>query len=738
MYIDKNIEDIIEKNSMDFSQYVIKNRALPDLYSGMKPIHLKILWSMFENKTFNFTKSANVSGKVMVYSPHGDCYETIVNMVQKDRHIYNLIEGQGNWGSACSTEMQYGASRYTECKMSQLGIDCMQGISKNMVEMIDNYDSSHKMPKYLPTRFPLILCMASSGIAVGMANNSPSFNLEEVCNATISHLKGKGIPILYPDFATSGYILNDIDEIQKVNLLGKGSLTLRAKYKIDSNIITITEIPYGSKVNIESIINKIIEKCKSGELKEITNVLNQTGIDGLNIEITCKKGTNMNKLINKLFALTPLESKFSANMNILLEGRPLVLGVRDTIKEWCKFRQKCVVNGLQFSINKLESELHLLHGLKKVLLDIDKTIDIIRHSNDVEKDLMNYFSIDEVQTDNIINMKLKNINKEYIIKQIKDIENMEKELSELKSTIKDSEKINNLIIQDLQDIIKKFKQPRRTQIIEMEEIQDITTEDLIEDNTVTLVLTDQGYIKKNLKYSDSQKLKDDDKIIQMFQTTNKTDIMLFTNKGNVLLRKTYELDECLPSAYGTFIPNWLGEHLQEDEKIIYITAIKDYKGKVISIFQNGLIGCTDLKSYKCKQNRQVPMDAYNTDSPLVDIKVITDDIDIFMLSSEGKALIVNTKESKIKPIKSRDTKGVVGIRLKGDNKVIGCIMDCHEDNFTIHTEKGKEIDYMLDDIATNTEKSWKEYLKGKRGNQGNFIYNTRQKKDKIVDMKIRN
>ncbi|GAA0083338.1 DNA gyrase subunit A [Clostridium sp. CTA-6] len=736
MIVNKDISTIIEDNSMDFAQYVIKNRALPDLYSGMKPIHMKILWSMYENKTFNFTKSANVSGKVMVYSPHGDCYETIVNMVQNDRHIYNLIEGQGNWGSFCSSDMQFAASRYTECKLSKLGKDCMQGINKNMVEMINNYDGTQKMPKFIPTRFPLILCMASNGMAVGMANNSPSFNLQEVCDATISYLKNKPIPILYPDFATGGYVLKNDTKIQKINKTGCGDITLRAKYEIKDNTILITEIPYDTKVTVESIIDKIINLCKEGKLKEINNVLNLTGINGLCIEIDCKKNTNMKKLINKLFLLTQLENKFNANMNVLVDKTPKVIGVQDTIKEWCKFRHQCVINGINYETETLIKELHILKGLKSILLDIDKAINIIRFSEDANKELQKEFNIDTIQSDYILNIKLININKNYIIKQLKDISQKEDKLHHLQNILNNNDEINNVIIKDLEDVKKQFAQPRRTRIIE-DSLINITTEDLIEDNTVTLVFTKDGYLKKNLKYSESQKLKDNDDIIQMFQTTNKTDILLFTNRGNVLLRKTYDLEECQPSAYGTFIPNWLGAHLQEDEKIIHIATTKDYKGQVLTVFQNGNIGSTDLKKYKCKTNRQVPMDAYNTESKLIDIKVVTEDIDIFLLTQEGKALIINTAKSKIRPTKSRDTKGVVGIKIKDDNKVIGAIIDCKEDNFTIYTEKGKEIDYMLDDVANNTEKSWKDYLTMKRGNQGNFIYNTRQKKDKIVNMEIR-
>lgn len=737
MYIDRKIEDIVENNSMNYAQYVIKNRALPDLYSGMKPIHLKILWSMFENKTFNFTKSANVSGKVMVYSPHGDCYETIVNMVQKDRHIYNLIEGQGNWGSSCSTEIQFAASRYTECKMSSLGIDCMQGISKNMVEMIDNYDSSSKMPKYLPTRFPLILCMASNGIAVGMANNSPSFNLEDVCNATILYLQGKEIPMLIADFATGGYVIANEKETENINLYGTGTIKLRAKYKIEDNVILINEIPYGTKISVESIIDRIIEKHKSGELKEITNVLNQTGVNGLCIEITCKKGTNMEMLMEKLYKLTPLESNFSVNMNVLLEGSPMVLGVHDTIKEWVKFRQRCISNGLQSDIDKLERELHILNGLKKVLLDIDKTVSIIRYSDNIESELMDYFKIDEIQADNIINIKLKNINKGYIIKQISDIDAMKIKLKQLKETINNPNAINNIIIEDLQDIIKKFKQPRRTQLIHPTEIIDITKEDLIEEYNCKILYTSQGYIKKFLKSSDKQYLKENDEIIEEIQSTNKSTLYLITNNANRYKLPCYELEEKKPSQLGEYISNIIS--LEDDEEVIKIVSVDENKSKgyILAVYQNGKISKVDIKSFI--SNNKKLQNCYSTESKLVTLDYIEKDCDVFLVSDEGKSLIINTK--KISKKNGRRAQGNIAMNLDGDNKIIASIINPATSlKFTLITEKGKEKEYYLDNIAPTgkptEERSLYQYISGNVRNSGTFILNMRNSNDKVKQLAI--
>ncbi|BDR74227.1 DNA gyrase subunit A (plasmid) [Clostridium tetani] len=734
MYIDKEIEDIIESNMMGYSQYVIKNRALPDLYSGMKPIHLKILWSMYENKTFNFTKSANVSGKVMVYSPHGDCYETIVNMVQKDRHKYNLIEGQGNWGSHCSTDMQYAASRYTECKLSPLGIDCMEGIFKNMVEMIDNYDNSHKMPKYLPTKFPLILCMASSGIAVGMANDSPSFNLEDVCNATISYLQGEQIPLLIPDFATGGYLVYDEKEIKSVNSEGKGRIKLRAKYKIEGNTIIINEIPYG--ITVESIIDKIINEHKKGKLKEITNVLNQTGIKGLSIEITCKKGTDLDKLMAKLYTITPLESYFNVNMNILLKGSPIVLGVHDTIKEWIKFRMICISNGIKFDISKMEKELHLLRGLKKILLDIDKAISIIRHSKDIEKELMEHFNIDNEQANYIINMKLRNINKNYIIKQISDIEGMESKLKSLKDIINDSSEINKIIIKDLKEVMKKFSKPRMSQIIHESKIPEVQEEDFIEDYNCKILYTKQNYIKKLLRTSDDQKLRDGDEIIEEIQSTNKSTLLLFTNKANRYKISCHELGTHKPSILGEYIPNIID--LEQDEEVIKIISLEDEtkaNGYIISVYENGRIAKIDIQSY-ISANKKL-QNCYSIKSKLIDIFYTEKDVDIFLLSKEGKGLILNTSCFNSK--KSKDSQGDIAINLQSkinDNKLIDYIVNPNKETiFTINTEKNN-IECCLGDIVNTGNKeetrAWYDYLVGKNRNKGNYIYNCKIKKDFIL------
>lgn len=700
MDIDRNIEDIIQTNMMDFSQYVIKHRALPDLYSGMKPIHSKILWSMYENKTFNFTKSANVSGKVTVYSPHGDCYETIVNMVQKDRHKYNLILGRGNWGSNCSTELMFGASRYTECALSDLGIDCLKGIDSHMVEMIDNYDNSKTMPKYIPTRFPLILCMASNGIAVGMANNSPSFNLEDVCLATINYLQDKEMPILYPDFATGAYLIDNSEQIKNINHKGLGVIKLRAKYEVVENTIRITEIPYGTKINVEVIIDRIIEKCKSGELKEITDVLNHTGIDGLCIEITFKKNIDINLLMNKLFKLTALESNFNANMNVLVNGSPKILGVHDTIKNWVVFRQECIKNGLSYKIENLKKELHLLYSLKKVLLDIDKAIEIIRYSDDIESKIMQYFDIDKIQSEYIVNIKLRNINKDYIIKQINDIEKIELELKKHEETILSEKAIKKIIIEDLKDVIKKFKQPRRTQIIQESTISQISESDLIEDHSTFIILTKENYIKKLLKRTSDVKLKESDEIIYQSSSSNKSTLLLFSNKGTCYKIYQHELAECKPSSLGEYLPNLL--NLSPDERIISMVSTRKYTGYLINSYQNGKISKINMSSFRTKTMRSKLENALSLESPLINMLLIEKDIDMLCKSSLDKVLIINTSDINSKA--SKNTNGNQVLKSKKESYMNMCL--------PLETITG------IEDV---------EYYKGKPNAIGTFL----KKTDKI-------
>jgi len=655
MYINKGICEVIEDNQMGFSQYIIKNRALPDVYSGMKPIHEKIIWSMFFNKTFDFTKSLSVAGDAMKYTPHGSPYETMVYMAQEDRHIYNLLIGHGNFGSATSTKIQYGADRYTEVKLSQLAIDCLEGIKHNMVDMINNYDNSRKLPKHIPTKYPLILTMASNGMAEGMANNSPSFNLEEVCNATILAIQNKEIPMLIPDFATNGFLINDKHIIEQINKKGTGAVVLRSKWYSDGNDIIITEIPYGVKVSVESIMNKIIELYKQGKLKEINDVKDLTDKDGLRIKILCKKNTNHEKLMNNLFKVTQLEANFSCNMNVLVEKEPTVLGVHDTIKEWIKFRRICIFRGLTYDINTKELEYDKLLALKSILLDIDKSIDIIRHSNEPQNELMQYFKINDIQADFILSKSLRQINEKDILKQLKDIEDKKNELDALKETIKSQDKMDAIIIKDLEDTIKKFKQPRRTQIIDRNDIKDVSNDILIEDFTTTLVFTQEQYFKKTRKYSLQQNIKEGDEVKTIVQCSNKDKAIFISNLGNAYFLNLWEINEKTPSAMGDFLPKLLP--LEKDEYIIGMLTTNQYKGEAVYVFENSKIAKIPLSSFETKTNRTKLSNSITQDNgKVLLITQITDDIEIELTDCFNNTKVINTKD-----INSKASKNTVGV-----------------------------------------------------------------------------
>lgn len=657
------IDDLLNDNVMLFSQYIIKNRALPDLYSGMKPIHSKILWSMYENKTFEYVKSATVSGRVFQYSPHGDCYDTIVNMVQKDRHLHPLIDGDGSWGKFCSTEMVASASRYTECKLSNLAIDCLEGIKDNMVEMIPNYDNSCVMPKYTPTKFPLILCMASYGMAVGLANNSPSFNLIDVCNNTIKYLKGEEMNNIIPDFACGGKIIYNKDEIKKINNEGIGKVVLRAKYHFEDNSIIITEIPYGNKIYVETIVDKIIELCKKGKIKEITDILDQSGKDGLSIEISCKKNTDKEKLMQKLYTLTPLQSNFVANMNVLVEASPMVLGVKDTIIKWSNFRQQCMINKIKNDIDIKSKKLHKSLGLKSVLLDIDKAIEIIKKSETdklIISNLMTTFDIDEIQANYISDIKLRNINHNYILKQIQDIDNLQSEVEYLKSIVNNMDEINKLIISELEQVKSKYGKLRQTEIIYEDTLQEISSDELIENFLVTMVYSRENYTKKTKKYSEQQTVKDGDEVLTITQCSNKDKAMYITDKGNLYFLNIWEMNDKLPSKLGDYLPSILP--LDNDETVIGMITTNDYKGHVIIAYSDGHIVKIPMESYKTKTNRTKLSNCLSNCGKPILITQIEEDCDLKLTNSFGKTVTINTKDINEK--KSRNSNGITVMSSK--------------------------------------------------------------------------
>lgn len=662
----KNIQYVIKDNMLNYSNYTIKNRALPDLRDGHKPVTRRILYAMHTKKCVSYTKSATTTGYVFPYHPHGDTYPTVVNMVQKDNNLTPYIEGKGNFAQHTSREMQPAAPRYTEVKLSEMSKDILKDLNKGTVDFIDNYDGTLKMPEVLPVKYPSILHYAQEGIAVGMASKIPSFNLKELNDATIRYIKEGKTTTLIPDFATGGYVVNQPQVFDKINNEGSGSIKLRAKATIDKNVISITEIPYST--TREAIIDKVIELIKAGKLKEIADIKDLTGLHGMEIEITCKRNTDMELMLERLYLLTPMESSYSCNMNVIHEGLPKVMGVWEIVDKWISWRRECVKRGLCNEISSLEEKLHLLKGLEKVLLDIDKAIEIIRYSSDehINLNLINHFNIDEIQADYVSNMKLRNINKDYIVKQIKNITELEKELLSLKCTLNDDEEVNNLICVGIQEITSKYAQERRTQLItisEKEKGKAVKVKNEIPDYKVKLVVTREGYVKKMSPSAKAEhKLKPGDEIVQEFETTNLSELVVFSGKDAYKIR-LHQLNDYRPNQLGDYLPNMLGI-----KEVLGYTLVDDEYKYTLILYSNGKIAKIENGSYKTETNRKKLANSLYKDSDVVRVIAIKDDCDINLVNSKGKKTTKNT--SILTPKKSRNTQGVSTLKNIVDIEVV--------------------------------------------------------------------
>jgi len=666
---------------MPYAMSVIISRAIPEI-DGFKPSHRKLLYTMYKMGllTGNRTKSANIVGQTMKLNPHGDMaiYETMVRLTKgNDALLHPFIDSKGNFGKQYSRNMAFAAPRYTEAKLDKICNEIFKDIDKNTVDFTDNYDGTMKEPVLLPTTFPNILVNPNQGIAVGMASNICSFNLEEVCETTIAFLKDEHVDITKtlkaPDFPGGGQLIYNEKDIREIYSTGRGSIKLRARYKYDkkNSCIEIYEIPYTTTV--EAIIDKVIELVKQGKIRDITDIRDETDLSGLKIALDIKKNTDPDKLMYKLFKMTPLQDSFSCNFNILINGVPRVLGVKEILHEWTLFRINCIKRQLVFDIDKKSDKLHLLKGLKKILLDIDKAIKIIRgteQDSEVVPNLMKGFDIDELQAEFIAEIKLRNLNKEYILKRTEEIDSLEKEIEDLQATLKDESRIKKIIIKELKEVVKKYGQPRRTEIIYEENMEEIAEEHFIEDYNLKIFLTDQNYLKKislvSLRGSAEHKLKEEDSIIQEIDTSNKSDLLLFSNKQAVYKVKVYEINDCKASSLGEYLPNLL--ELDSDEKIIYITATDDYKGYMLFGFENGKVAKIDMSSYATKTNRRKLANAYSDVSRLVYVGWIPEDVELVAFSSINKVLIFNT--SNINPKTTRNSQGVQVLRGKKGSTMI--------------------------------------------------------------------
>jgi DNA gyrase subunit A len=556
--IKKPIQAIISDNMMDYGAYVILQRALPDFRDGLKPGARRVLITMHNEKATNFTKSANIEGQVMKIHPHGSTYGTMVKMAQTDRHLVNLVVGEGSFGQATARDLAPAASRYTEIKLADVTIDWFKDIGKNVVDYIPNFDGSIMIPEVLPVKFPNVLTMAQSGVAYGMASSTLSFNLRELVTAMVKYIREGKMNLLVPDFATGGYIVKNSDALKKINLEGSGSLYLRGKAAIEGNEILITEIPYG--VTREAIIDKVVDLVKEGKLKEVAEIKDLTGLKGMKVKIRAKRGTDMNMLLEKLYQLTPLQSSVSANNNILVDGTPKVLGVWGIIKEWLKWRKETIVRGLQFDIAKMEKQLHFFRGLEKVLVDIDKAIEIIRRSKEDEiiPNLIEGFGIDEVQANDIANMKLRNINKDYIIRKISEIEKLAEDIKDLKDLVTNDTRLNEYIIGELEDSAKKYGRDRMSKLIEVntEKIKKVKKKLAeVPNYPVKLFITREGYVKKMGIHAnkEDQYVKPGDEIVSTYDTFNNAELLVFGTDCACYKIKIGDIEESTNKSLGIFI-----------------------------------------------------------------------------------------------------------------------------------------------------------------------------------------
>lgn len=676
----ENIVDTLKQNYMPYAMSVIVSRAIPEI-DGFKPSHRKLLYTMYRMNLLNAnrTKSANIVGQTMKLNPHGDAaiYETMVKLSRGNESLLHAyIDSKGNFGKSTSRDMQFAAPRYTEAKLMPLCKELFGEIENDTVDFVDNYDSTMKEPVLLPTTFPNILVKSNKGIAVGMASSIPSFNLSEICNYTISYLKDQNCNmfdyILGPDFPSGGELLFDQDEMSSIYETGRGSFKLRGKYRYlrKEQLIEIYEIPYTTTVEV--IIEKIIELIKDGTLKEITDIRDETDLNGLKITIDVRKNTDIEAMMGKIFKYTTLEDSFSCNFNILIDNKPKILGIKEIIFHWLNFRRQCILRKTLNEVEDKSKKLFLLQGLEKIILDIDKAISIIRKTEkeiDVLPNLMNAFSIEEKQAEYILEIKLRNLNKEYILKRVRDIKELETSITKLEEIYHSQKLQDKLIISELKNIIKIYGQERKTTIVSKKDIVVYSKEDFTEDYSVTMFLTKEGYLKKipefSLRAYSEQKLKENDVILQQMEMNN-TDIFMLLSTNNVLYQvKVSELKDTKASLLGLFLPNYL--KMDENEKIVQMIFPDKYDGYLVYFFENGKVAKINFSSYQTKSFRKKLQNVYSTLSPLVDCFHIKNDETFVMFTDNDRCLCINT--SSIPEKVSRTSQGVKVIQLTKNTKV---------------------------------------------------------------------
>lgn len=678
--VEQNIDSTIRENYMPYAMSVILSRAIPEI-DGFKPSHRKLLYTMYKMGLLSGarTKSANIVGATMKLNPHGDSaiYDTMVRLSRGyEALLHPYVDSKGNFGKFYSRDMAWAASRYTEAKLDKICNELFRDIDKDTVDFVDNYDNTMKEPSLLPVAFPSVLVNTNTGIAVGMASNICSFNLKEICETTAALIRDPNHDVMQtlpaPDFIGGCQIIYDENALRQVYETGKGGIKLRARYRYDksANCIDVLSIP--STTTCEVIIEKIIDLVKAGKIKDIADVRDETGIDGLKITIDLKRGADPDKLMAKLYRFTTLEDSFSCNFNVLIGGVPRVLGVKALLEEWIAFRIECVRRRTYFDRNKKAEKLHLLKGLEAILLDIDKAVKIVRETDEeaeVVPNLMIGFGIDEVQAEYVAEIKLRHLNREYILKRTAEIEALEKEIAELDEILKSKTRIKTIIVKELKEIAEKYGQPRKSIII-YEDIVSYTEEkDDVPDYPVNLFFTKEGYFKKitpqSLRMSSNHKLKDGDEIVQTCEFSNNGELLFFTDKCQVYKAKAADFTDTKASALGEYVPAKLG--MDEGENAVYMVATKDYKGILLFAFENGKLAKVPLEAYQTKTNRKKLTGAYSDKSPLAGMVFFTEDKEFLLKASSGRMLLIHSGAINLKT--TRSTQGVAVMKLKKGHRL---------------------------------------------------------------------
>ena len=678
--VEQNIDSTIRENYMPYAMSVILSRAIPEI-DGFKPSHRKLLYTMYKMGLLNGarTKSANIVGATMKLNPHGDLaiYDTMVRLSRGyEALLHPYVDSKGNFGKFYSRDMAWAASRYTEAKLDKICNELFRDIDKDTVDFVDNYDNTMKEPSLLPVAFPSVLVNTNTGIAVGMASNICSFNLKEICETTAALIRDPNHDVMQtlpaPDFIGGCQIIYDENALRQVYETGKGGIKLRARYRYDksANCIDVLSIP--STTTCEVIIEKIIDLVKTGKIKDIADVRDETGIDGLKITIDLKRGVDPDRLMAKLYRFTTLEDSFSCNFNVLIGGVPRVLGVKALLEEWIAFRIECVRRRTYFDRNKKAEKLHLLKGLEAILLDIDKAVKIVRETDEeaeVVPNLMIGFGIDEVQAEYVAEIKLRHLNREYILKRTAEIEALEKEIAELDEILKSKTRIKTIIVKELKEIAEKYGQPRKSIII-YEDIVSYTEEkDDVPDYPVNLFFTKEGYFKKitpqSLRMSSNHKLKDGDEIAQTCEFSNNGEMLFFTDKCQVYKAKAADFADTKASTLGDYVPAKLG--MDEGENAVYMVATKDYKGMLLFAFENGKLAKVPLEAYQTKTNRKKLTGAYSDKSPLAGMVFFTEDKEFLLKASSGRMLLIHSGAINLKT--TRSTQGVAVMKLKKGHRL---------------------------------------------------------------------